>query len=330
MRFASDVNGMTLAEFYSMIEATGFVRRLLELAHDEDLGQKLGTPWPGETADARKGGLDITSAACIAPHQRGRSQLIARKGGVIAGLRAVPTILQTFGATLDATLLIQDGSRVEPGTVLGELSGPLDEMLEVERTLLNLVARLSGVATRTAQFVALIPAGTKAKVYDTRKTTPGLRVLEKYAVRCGGGRSHRLGLFDAMLIKDNHLAGVSNDRLPGYVRDAVERGRRESASPLAFVQVEVTTLDQLRALLTLPSEGKGVFDIVLLDNMTVDTMTQAASIRNEHAPWLELEASGGVNLETIAGIAATGVDRISVGGLTHSAVSLDLALDVVV
>jgi nicotinate-nucleotide pyrophosphorylase (carboxylating) len=204
----------------------------------------------------------------------------------------------------------------------------MDELLTLERTMLNLVGRLSGVATQTARYVHAMRSANgeapRAKLYDTRKTTPGLRVLEKYAVRCGDGHSHRMGLFDAVLIKDNHVAGLSPAELPAYVRQASERARELAGGTLQFVMCEVDELEQLDALLTLP---RGVLDIVLLDNMGVERLREAARRRDQMAPWLELEASGGVTIETIGAIATTGVDRISVGALTHSAVQLDVAMD---
>ena len=165
--------------------------------------------------------------------------------------------------------------------------------------------------------------GCRARLYDTRKTTPGLRVLEKYAVRCGGGFCHRIGLFDAVLIKDNHIAGVSVTELPRAIQRAATLARVKSHP--AFVEVEVDTLEQYEALLTLPP---GTVDIILLDNMSCELMSHAAKRRDEVNPGLELEASGGITLETIGPVSRTGVDRISVGGLTHSAVVLDVAMDV--
>jgi nicotinate-nucleotide pyrophosphorylase (carboxylating) len=253
----------------------------------------------------------------------GAGRVIARVGGVVSGLEAMPLLVEVFAPACRHDVHARDGARVEPGTVVATIHGPLDELLGLERTLLNLVGRLSGIATRTTEFVGAIPPGSRARLYDTRKTTPGLRALEKYAVRCGGGCSHRMGLHDAMLIKDNHLTGVGVRDLPAFVTRAAELARR-NAEP-TFVEVEVDTLDQYEALLTLPA---GVVDIVLLDNMTCEQMRAAAGRRDTVRPELELEASGGVTLAKMPEIAATGVDRISVGGLTHAAVSLDVALDV--
>jgi nicotinate-nucleotide pyrophosphorylase (carboxylating) len=213
---------------------------------------------------------------------------------------------------------------------LAKLTGPARHVLGIERTALNLVSRLSGVATLTKRYVdAAAGGGTgTARVYDTRKTTPGLRMLEKYAVRCGGGCCHRLDLGDAILIKDNHIAGVSIADLGPRVRDLGTEARQRF-SALRFVMVEVDGLDQLHSILKSASD---VVDIVLLDNMNADMLRRAAQMRDDAAKGgarrVELEASGGVTLETIGGIAKTGVDRISIGALTHQAVSIDIGLDI--
>jgi nicotinate-nucleotide pyrophosphorylase (carboxylating) len=322
----ADLNALPLPELYRELAATGLVRRLIELAHDEDLGAE-DAPWSGRARPdvARAWGGDITTAACVDPARTAKATLGLRTPGVIAGLACVPDLLEVFAPGCRFTPSLRDGDRAEAGTMLGVLEGPLDEVLGVERTLLNLVSRLSGVATRTATFRAAMGDG-RARLYDTRKTTPGMRVLEKYAVRCGGGRCHRIGLFDAVLIKDNHIAGVGPGELGPFVKAAAERARSlPGRRPPAFVEVEVDTLGQLRELLALPA---GVVDIVLLDNMKPAQLREAAALRDQHNPALELEASGGVTLDTIGEVARTGVDRISVGGLTHSAVSLDIGLDI--
>ncbi|MDX2131645.1 MAG: carboxylating nicotinate-nucleotide diphosphorylase [Planctomycetota bacterium] len=303
----TEVNALPLPDLFARFVASGLVARVIDLAFDEDLG--------------RAG--DVTSLACIPEDRVGVGRLVARGGGVIAGLAALPLVRDRFAPGLHLRIAHRDATPAAPGTLLAELTGPLRAMLAMERTALNLVGRLSGVATRTAAFVGAMPPASRAAIYDTRKTTPGLRVLEKYAVRCGGGRCHRLGLHDAMLIKDNHLAGVGTAELAAFVQGAASRAR--AMSPVAFVQVEVDTLDQFEALLALPP---GVVDIVLLDNMTPADLAHAARRRDARAPRLELEASGGVTLATLPAIATSGVDRISVGGITHQAVSLDVALDV--
>lgn len=302
----SDINALPLPEAYAALASSGLVGRLISLARDEDLGTTG----------------DVTSAACIAPGLTGEGRVVMRNGGVVAGLAAMETLRAVFAPGCRVDVMTQDGTRVPAGTTLAEVRGPVRELLSLERTMLNLLGRLSGIATLTAKYVAAIPSGTRAGLYDTRKTTPGLRVLEKYAVRCGGGRCHRLGLHDAVLIKDNHLAGVAVGGLAAFVGDASRKAR--ASGSVAFVEVEVDTLEQFGVLARLP---RGVVDIVLLDNMGVADLCEAARVRDGTCPWLELEASGGVTLESLPGIAATGVDRISVGALTHQAVSVDVALD---
>jgi nicotinate-nucleotide pyrophosphorylase (carboxylating) len=304
-----------------VVVASAAVRGLLELAREEDLGERG----------------DITSAACIERDATGAAVLACREGGVVAGLRLVPLVLEVFAPKVRFDGLVSDGARVAPGTVLGKLRGPLLGLLAAERTLLNLVGRLSGIATLTARYVeAAAAAGGRALILDTRKTTPGLRVPEKYAVLCGGGRNYRMGLFDAALIKDNHLAGVPLGALAEFVDKAVKKARALAGpdTKAFFAEVEVDSLDQLRAILE--AGGCGV-DVVLLDNMDVPKLKAAVELRNRLSPrrrgargentGILLEASGGVTLETVGPIARTGVDRISVGALTHSAVSLDVGLD---
>lgn len=308
-----DLNTLPLDALYARLRATGLVRRLLELARDEDLGPAV---------------LDVTSEVMALAGQRRSVAVVPRRPGVLAGLAAVPDVLSVFGAAdLIATPLARDGDAIPPGSPVLTLAGDRAALLRVERTLLNLLGRLSGIATNTASFViAMRSTGpTDAQLYDTRKTTPGLRVLEKYAVRCGGGLCHRLGLHDAVLIKDNHVAGLSPDELAQRVARAA-RLARERHTP-SFVQAEVDSLDQLRALASL---GPGVLDIVLLDNMPPNVLRQARAIRDAASadrPVFTLEASGGVTLDTIAPIAHSGVERISTGAITHSAAWLDLGLD---
>ncbi len=330
----SALKELSLPGLYRAFAATGQIRRLLELAYTEDLGERAPTtiarPIPA-------GSGDVTSDCSIDPARSAVGSVIARAGGTVAGLEVFPELISIFAPSVMFTLHARDGDCVPAMTPLAELRGPLDEMLGLERTLLNILGRLCGVATRTAQFVRTLPPGCRAKIYDTRKTTPGLRLLEKYAVRCGGGYNHRIGLYDAVLLKDNHLAGTTPATLAGFVAGAAARARelrsgRDGVGGVAFVQVEVDTLEQFAALLTLP---KGTLDIVLLDNMGPPLLTRAVAMRaaagfvHEGPGGLELEASGGVTLETIGAIAATGVDRISIGGLTHSAVVLDVALDII-
>jgi nicotinate-nucleotide pyrophosphorylase (carboxylating) len=215
--------------------------------------------------------------------------------------------------------VLDDGSSLDVGTVVAELTGPVRSLLAIERVALNFLTHLCGIATLTARYVAAV-AGTDATICDTRKTLPGLRALGKYAVACGGGVNHRLGLHDAMLIKDNHLAHLPADQWQAVLSDAIERARADRPG-LAFVEIEVDRIDQLRPALACNP------DFVLLDNMSVPQLRQAVSIRDAEAPGVQLEASGGVTLETVRPIAEAGVDRISVGALTHSAPALDLAVD---
>ncbi len=284
---------------------------LLRLAIDEDLGTRG----------------DWTSRALVAEDASGRAAVVARQPGVVAGLPAVKTTLLAFDPRLRWSPQTDDGQTVAKGTCVGIVEGPARALLAAERVLLNLLGRLSGIATLTRQYVDAV-AGTKARIYDTRKTTPGWRRLEKYAVRCGGGWNHRRGLDDAVLIKDNHLAlGTHAADKAGQFSpaEAVLRARQfvaeQADGPAMLIEVEVDTLGQLDAVL--PARP----DIVLLDNMTFDQLRQAVERRSACDPAMELEASGGVNLSTVAQIAQTGVDRISVGALTHSAVALDFGLD---
>jgi nicotinate-nucleotide pyrophosphorylase (carboxylating) len=315
-----DLNAMSLPELFAHLRGTGLIRLLLLAARWEDLG-------PDWKPDADDGSGDITSVVCVPADRQGVADLVCRAAGVVAGLAVAADVIAMFGPACVFEARVSDGSRAEAGEMLGTLRGPARQVLAVERTFLNIVGRLSGIATRTAKFREALAPGVRAKVYDTRKTTPGMRVLEKYAVRCGGGCSHRLGLHDAVLMKDNHVAGVGQGEFAAFVRDAAMKAR-ERRPDLRFVQVEVTTLEQLRAVLGLAaSAGAGLIDLVLLDNMPAAMMREACGLRDALAPRLELEASGGINLETIREVSTTGVDRISVGSLTHGAASLDVALE---
>ncbi len=260
-----------------------------------------------------------------AAEAQGAAAVVVREPGVVAGLRALAVVIDEMHAAIEFELAAADGDEVAPGTVVARLAGSARDLLVCERPLLNLLGHLSGIATRTRQFVRQV-AGTKARIYDTRKTTPGWRRLEKYAVHCGGGTNHRTGLFDAVLIKDNHLALAADERIAPA--DAVRRARQfleqtatERERKELIVEIEIDRLDQLDAVL---AAGP---DIVLLDNMRPDTLREAVARRDAIARSVELEASGGVNLSTVRAIAETGVDRISVGEITHSAPALDVALD---
>lgn len=271
---------------------------------------------------------DWTTVALVPEAARGRATVVARGPGVVAGLPAAKLVLAEFDPELVWSPLVADGDRVEAGAHLAVLAGSARNMLTAERTLLNMLGRLCGVATLTRSYVDAI-AGAKARVYDTRKTTPGWRRLEKYAVRAGGGSNYRLGLFDGVLIKDNHLALGATDATGRFSpAEAIDRCRQFIASMGAgaakgslLIEIEVDTLAQLEEVL--PKRP----DVVLLDNMKPAELRTAVARRDALAPEVQLEASGGVTRETIAEIALTGVDRISAGALTHSAPWLDIALD---
>ena len=270
---------------------------------------------------------DITTLAIVPQGLQGSAVILPRVPGVAAGVDLIEAMLQEFDTQIAWTQHVGDGERFEPKQPLATLSGETRDLLTCERTILNFLGRLCGIATLTSRYNAKLE-GTNARVYDTRKTTPGWRRLEKYAVRCGGGRNHRSGLFDGILIKDNHLAcrtskdGKSLD--PGtavqLAKSFVASGAYRFEHP-PMIEIEVDRISQLEsALHAFP-------DIVLLDNMSCDLLKECVSLRDRIAPSVELEASGGVNLGTIGSIALTGVDRISVGALTHSAINLDLGLD---
>jgi nicotinate-nucleotide pyrophosphorylase (carboxylating) len=265
---------------------------------------------------------DWTSVALATPQLRGEVAVVVRRPGVIAGLRAVPVVLDEMEIEARWQPLIEDGQPVSSDQNVARLAGAARDLLTAERLLLNMIGRLSGIATLTSRYVAAVH-GTGARIYDTRKTTPGWRRLEKYAVRCGGGCNHRTGLFDAVLIKDNHLAlsGLAPDAAVTQVREFLRQTLPDDEADRLIIEIEVDTLDQFESVLPI------VPDIVLLDNMSADQLSQAVARRNAAGVPVQLEASGGVSLETVATIAATGVDRISVGALTHSALSLDVALD---
>jgi len=305
---------------------------------------------------------DLTSLALIPNGIRGRASICVRHSGIVAGLPAIPLCLSKFDPELKWFSNFKDSQYVEAGTKLGEIVGPALGMMAAERLLLNLLGHLCGVATLTWRFVDAIQ-GTKARIYDTRKTTPGWRKLEKYAVRCGGGFNHRAGLYDAVLIKDNHLAfgtlpgnvldsehggfvgseqaqsGHSDHRITAFsLAESVQRARLyltnllseqqnlEQGAPFSegqipIIEIEVDSLVGFEELLAARP------DIVLLDNMSPEQMEKAVQIRDKLASETELEASGGITLESVRAVAESGVERISVGSLTHSSHSLDVGLD---
>ncbi len=276
-----------------------------------------------------KNEYDWTTLALVPQDAEGEASMVAREAGVVAGMAAVPIVLEELNANVQWRPVLQDGNAVKPGDEIARIAGPARSLLTSERLLLNMMGRLSGIATLTRQYVDAA-ADASARIYDTRKTTPGWRRMEKYAVRLGGGWNHRLGLCDAVLIKDNHLAwgtGAEGDHCFSPAQ-AVTRAREflaglEAARPVDqwVVEIEVDTLAQFEEVL--PSHP----DIVLLDNMTSEQLREAIQLRDRIAADVVLEASGGVTLSSVARIAASGVDRISVGALTHSARWLDIGLD---
>jgi nicotinate-nucleotide pyrophosphorylase (carboxylating) len=284
-----------------------WLARTVAIALDEDLG-----PAPGR---------DVTTQATVPADETGMAHLVARADGVLAGLVVVPEVLRQTAARLglaepDLVAHKVDGERLTRGDVVADLEGPVQVLLVGERTLLNLVSRASGVATHTRRFADVLE-GTGARVLDTRKTTPGLRPLEKYAVRCGGGTNKRMGLYDVAMVKDNHVAAAG-----GSVTAAVAAIR--ARFPGVAIQVEADTLAQ-----TMEALDAGA-DFLLLDNMPVPLLREvvaAVRAREARTGHVELEATGTITLDRAAEIAATGVDYLSVGALTHSSPILDLALD---
>jgi nicotinate-nucleotide pyrophosphorylase (carboxylating) len=271
---------------------------LIALALEEDIG-------PG----------DVTSLYFIPENRQARAFVAVRGEGVVSGIGLAAEVFATVDPTLDIEVLIPDGSRVSAGALLIRVSGAARSILTAERTALNFLQRLSGIATMTARYVDAIK-GTQARILDTRKTTPGYRLLEKQAVVHGGGMNHRLGLFDRAMVKDNHLvAEHQSEELQAAIR------RLKQEKPKVEVELEADNLKQVASFLEL----EGV-DHILLDNMSLDDLRAAVKARGDHTRPM-LEASGGVNLDTVRDIAGTGVDFISVGALTHSAPSLDIGLD---
>lgn len=258
---------------------------------------------------------DVTSLATVPENLVGKAQIIAKQEGIIAGNWLAETVFKNVDLNLEYTMKVTDGDRVTPGMVVAEIEGPVRGILTAERSALNLFGRLSGVATITSLFVQQI-TGTKTKILDTRKTTPGLRALEKYAVTVGGGHNHRFGLYDMILIKENHI------RAAGGLTAAVAQCRQfiEKENLKLKIEVETTTIDEVREALSLK------VDRIMLDNMSVDMVREAVAVVDGA---IELEVSGGINLENVRDYADVGVDYISVGGITHSVPVLDLSLQLI-
>ncbi len=285
---------------------------LIQLAKREDLGSD-----------------DVTSRLLIGEDKIGVGTLMQKDVGITCGLPIVEMICRAYDERLRVEQIPGFHMEIIEGrfsdaqtTPLLRIRGPLRSLLAAERVILNFLQHMSGVATQTHRFVRRV-SGTGAKIYDTRKTIPGLRLLDKYAVRCGGGHNHRVGLFDGLLVKDNHLAATPLKELTAFLSQTIAASRAEQ--PDRFIEVEVDTLEQLREVLKVD----GV-QVILLDNMDCPKMEQAVDLRNKSGRKgsVQLEASGGVTLETVRQIAATGVERIAVGAVTHSAPALDIGLDV--
>jgi len=270
------------------------VREIVSRALAEDVG-------PG----------DVFTAATVAPEAQCRAEIVAKAEGVIAGLGVARATFHAVDPSIAFEAVVADGARVSTGTAVGRVTGSTRSVLTAERTALNFLQRMSGIATLTAQYVEAAK-GTKARILDTRKTAPGLRLVDKYAVRMGGGSNHRIGLFDGVLIKDNHL------RAAGGVGEAVRRARA-AAHHLLKIEVEVQTLEEVEEAIAAGA------DVILLDNMEIGEIAGAVKLI---AGRCEIEVSGGVTLSTVRALAGTGVDYISVGKLTHSAPALDLSLEI--
>ncbi len=257
---------------------------------------------------------DITSEALIPPDLSGKASLLVKEKGVLAGIDIAGRVFQRVDPLLEVEVLIKDGTAIKPGDIAGNISGSVISILKAERTALNFLQRLSGIASLTAQYVAET-SETGAKIYDTRKTTPGLRDLEKYAVRTGGGQNHRLHLGDAVLIKDNHINALHATGMS--IKDIVTKARRNVPAGIT-IEVEVTSTSEAQEAL------KASADIIMLDNMSIEETNRVV---NMAAGRVKIEASGGITLANVRQIAMTGVDMISIGALTHSYKALDISLE---
>lgn len=277
----------------STLRDNAVVRRIIRQALEEDIGTG-----------------DVTTEAIVDTSKRGKAEVVAKEEGVLAGIPVALALLEEIGPGIEVRVLREDGERVEPGMVVLEAVGPARLLLMVERTLLNFVMRLSGIATLTRRYADCL-AGTRTRLLDTRKTTPGLRLLEKYAVRVGGGTNHRFGLYDAVLIKNNHIAVLGGD-----IKEAIRRARRFAPMPYK-IEVEVRTLEEVRQAIEAGA------DIVLLDHMSLEEVARAVDYCN----WkVATEASGNLKPEDVIALAQVGVDFVSVGAITRSAKWLDFSV----
>ena len=284
-------------------ECQSAARRLVKLAVEEDL-RDIG---------------DLTSLSTIPADLTATVNIVSRQSGVACGLAVLPIVFAELSVAVTVENQIHDGDAVSERTVIASLTGPVQALLTGERTVLNFMTLLSGIASRTALFVAEVQH-TKAVILDTRKTFPGYRLLQKYAVRCGGGTNHRMGLYDGILIKDNHIAARGDSTCAAAVADARCYAIAHQVNPK--IEIEVDSLQQLQDALRESPE------IVLLDNMSPAMLKQAVAIRDASASCMTLlEASGGVTLQTVRAIAESGVDRISIGSLTHSSPAMDIGFD---
>jgi len=257
---------------------------------------------------------DVTSEALISPELSGKATILVKEKGVLAGIEIAGRVFERVDPLTKYEILIKDGTAIKPGDIAATISGSVVSILKAERTALNFLQRLSGIATLTAQYTAKIK-GTDAKIYDTRKTTPGLRLLEKYAVKMGGGTNHRMSLGDAILIKDNHIAALRAQGL--NIKDIIAKARREAPAGMNL-EIEVTNIQEAE------EAANAGADIIMLDNMSLQDMGKAVKSVAGRA---KLEASGNITLETVRKVAETGVDIISTGQLTHSYTSLDISLE---
>jgi nicotinate-nucleotide pyrophosphorylase (carboxylating) len=270
------------------------IKQLIRLALAEDVGKR-----------------DITSEALVGKNLSGRAVIVAKQNGVLAGLAVAKEVFQTVNRRISFKMFKRDGQKVKRGQKIAVIQGTVRDILAAERTALNFLQRLSGIATLTAQYVSRVK-GTRTKILDTRKTTPGLRLLEKQAVKAGRGQNHRVGLFDMFLIKENHIKAAGG--IAEAVRKAKSKRRREK------IEVEVRNLRELEDAI------KAKPDWIMLDNMNIEQMKKAVKTIRSRSPRIKIEASGNVNLNNVRKIALTGVDFISVGALTHSAPAVDLSL----